>query len=520
MFKNQALRVSVYCRVSTDKEDQANSLESQKKYFSEYIDKNPLWRLVKVYVDEGVTGTSTKKRFQFNQMIEDAEKHDFDLIVTKEISRFARNTLDSIFYTRLLKSFGVGVLFVNDNINTLDSDAELRLTIMSSIAQEESRKTSDRVKWGQKRRMEQGVVFGRDMLGYDVSEGKLIVNEIGANAVRLIFHKFVNEGKGTHVIARELCQQCVPVSAHMKQWSNTAVLRVLRNEKYCGDLVQKKTFTPDYLTHQKKYNHGEEDLVILTNHHTAIVPRDMFNRAQQELEKRSPKGIHKEKYTNRYCFSGKIKCADCGKTYVSRMRKRKDGTASHSWRCSATAKNGNIHIDKTGNLAGCNNVTIANEKLKSFAMQAIKEMPVNKEKLAKNLIDLISSVLVRNQKLLSEDKLTEQIDKLTEKRKRLIELYINCEISKSDFENISVRYKSEILNLENLKNEIDREKSSDNVNDRLEKMECEISKLLQGDVWDDVFYRQIIDTILVSGNNTVSVQLAHFSKQFFYCINK
>ena len=180
-------KVAVYCRVSTDKEDQINSLENQKKYFTEYIEKNPSYKLTKIYVDEGVTGTSTKKRHSFCEMMKDAQNHTFDLILTKEISRFARNTLDSILYTRKLKALGIGVIFMNDNINTLDADAELRLTIMSSIAQEESRKTSDRVKWGQKRRMEQGVVFGRDMLGYDVRNGMLYINEEGAKTVRLFF---------------------------------------------------------------------------------------------------------------------------------------------------------------------------------------------------------------------------------------------------------------------------------------------------------------------------------------------
>ena len=196
-------KVAAYCRVSTDNEDQANSFESQQRYFRQYIERNPDWELYEIFADEGISGTNTKKRKEFNRMIACAKNGDFDLIITKEISRFARNTLDSIYYTRELKKHGVGVIFMNDNINTLDGDAELRLAIMSSIAQEESRKTSERVKWGQKRQMEQGVVFGRSMLGYDVEGGKMTINEEGAKVVRLIFHKFVNEGKGTHVIARD-----------------------------------------------------------------------------------------------------------------------------------------------------------------------------------------------------------------------------------------------------------------------------------------------------------------------------
>ncbi|MCL2291885.1 MAG: recombinase family protein, partial [Candidatus Bathyarchaeota archaeon] len=154
-------RVCAYCRVSTEQDDQLNSLENQKRYFEEYIGRNLEWEFCGLYVDEGISGTSAEKRADFMRMVADAEAHKFDLLLTKEISRFARNTLDSIFYTRKLKGLGVGVLFMNDNINTLDNDAELRLTIMSSIAQEESRKTSERVKWGHKRCMERGVVFGK-----------------------------------------------------------------------------------------------------------------------------------------------------------------------------------------------------------------------------------------------------------------------------------------------------------------------------------------------------------------------
>ncbi len=244
-------RVAAYCRVSTDQEDQINSLESQQRYFRQYIQNHQDWELFAVFADEGLSGTNTKKRKAFHRMIDCARNGKLDLIITKEISRFARNTLDSIAYTRELKRLGVGVIFMNDNINTLDGDAELRLAILASIAQEESRRTSQRVKWGQKRRMEQGVVFGRSMLGYDVKNGNLTINPEGAEVVRLIFRKYVWEGKGTHVIARELLEAGIhPMRS--ERWSNTVILRLLRNEKYCGDLVKKKTYTPDYLSHDKK----------------------------------------------------------------------------------------------------------------------------------------------------------------------------------------------------------------------------------------------------------------------------
>ena len=164
--------VASYCRVSTDKMDQANSFDAQRRFFTEYIDRNPDWELYRVYADEGLSGTSTKKRAEFNQMINDARMGKFRLILTKEVSRFSRNIMDTIGFTRELRALGVGVLFMNDGINTLEPDAELRLSIMGSIAQEESRKTSSRVKWGQTRQMERGVVFGHSLLGYDVQGGE------------------------------------------------------------------------------------------------------------------------------------------------------------------------------------------------------------------------------------------------------------------------------------------------------------------------------------------------------------
>ena len=198
------LQVAAYCRVSTDKEDQANSFEAQQRYFREYIQRQPDWELQGIYADEGFSGTSTNKRVEFNKMLHAAELGQIDLIVTKEVSRFTRNTVDALQITRELRRRGVGVLFLNDSLDTRTNDGELRLTIMSSFAQDESRRTSERSKWGQMRSMEKGVVFGGSLLGYDVIGGKMTVNPEGAEVVRLIFHKYLQERKGCSAIAREL----------------------------------------------------------------------------------------------------------------------------------------------------------------------------------------------------------------------------------------------------------------------------------------------------------------------------
>ena len=325
-----SLSVAAYCRVSTDSADQANSFENQKSYFEKCIGAHESWQLFRIYADSGITGTSTAKRAAFCQMMKDAEAHAFDLILTKEVSRFARNTLDTLRCTRMLKELNIGVVFLLDNICTLDADAELRLTIMASLAQEESRKTSERVKWGQKRQMEKGVVFGRDLLGYRVSDGKIEVEPNGAETVRLIFHKFTAENKGISAIARELTASGIPTFTGKTDWRHGTVLKILQNEKYCGDLVQKKTYTPNYLTHEKRQNHGNEPLVRQISHHEPLVSRRVWNAAQERLcerkEKKVPGG------SVRYPLSGKIICGFCGKPFAARTKVQKSG-ACPSWQC-------------------------------------------------------------------------------------------------------------------------------------------------------------------------------------------
>lgn len=504
-------RVAAYCRVSTDSSDQTNSLVSQEKYFREYINHNPEWELAQVFVDTGISGTSTKKRAAFNQMINEAMIGNFSLILTKEISRFARNTLDSIYYTRKLKEHGVGVIFMNDNINTLDKDAELRLTIMSSIAQEESRKTSDRVKWGQKRRMEQGVVFGRDMLGYDVRNGKLYINEEGAKIVRLIFHKFVNEEKGSHVIARELREAGIRTFAYMNQWSNTAILRVVRNEKYVGDLIQKKTITPNYLDHQKKYNKGEEEFVVLHNHHEPIVSRELFEKAQMELVRRSPGSEKKEKHSNRYCLSGKIKCGICGSSFVSRTKKRKDGSLYKGWRCYRAANQGSRRMDSNGAEIGCNGSTMNENDLKIILQNIVKSLEIEKTSVIKTVENIVTEVLQMG-KYTENNTAEKKIENLNHKKQGLIELYLAKEISKEEFQQIKNKIENDLADVkqEQLK-QAQGDALMKNQQINIEDILLFTNGLLIGEIWDDTFYRSLLNVILIAEDNTLTVRLNHLS---------
>ncbi len=517
-IQNMKKRVAAYCRVSTDNDDQANSFESQQRYFRQYIERNPDWELYAIFADEGISGTNTKKRKEFNRMIACAKNGDFDLIITKEISRFARNTLDSIFYTRDLKKHGVGVIFLNDNINTLDGDAELRLAIMSSIAQEESRKTSERVKWGQKRQMEQGVVFGRSMLGYDVKDGKMYVNEDGAKIVRLIFRKFVDEGKGTHVIARELREEGIN-PMRVKEWSNTVILRVIRNEKYCGDLVQKKTYTPDFLSHEKKYNRGQEEFVILRDHHEPIISRELFNKANRILDAKSLSQEGKAKHSNRYPFSGKIKCGRCGASYVARYKTRKDGSQYKAWRCFKSAKHGSPHIDKAGNQVGCFGTSIRNEEAIHIMYLVCKQLTIDRQKIANNLIKTIHHVISLDMTGADTNALEDKMEAAQKKRTDLIDLYTSGDIDRDEFTALRAKYDAEIDSLKSMMESMEKQQVViAKQKELMEDIKNAVDKIIGGIEYEDEFYTQLLDKMVINDRENIDVYLNLLPLKWSYTV--
>lgn len=513
-------KVAAYCRVSTDNDDQANSFESQRRFFKQYIERNPDWELFQIFADEGISGTSTKKRKEFNRMIACAKNGDFDLIITKEISRFARNTLDSIYYTRDLKKHGVGVIFMNDNINTLDGDAELRLAIMSSIAQEESRKTSERVKWGQKRQMEQGVVFGRSMLGYDVKDGKMYINEAGAKIVRLIFHKFVNEGKGTHVIARELREEGIK-PMRVKEWQNTVILRVIRNEKYCGDLVQKKTYTPDYLSHEKKYNRGQEEFVIIKDHHEPIISRELFDEANRILDAKSLSPEGKAKHSNRYPFSGKLKCGRCGASYVARYKKRQDGSQYKAWRCLESARHGSPHTDKAGDQVGCFGESIRNEDAIYIMYLVCKTLKLDRKKIINNLTKTIGSIISMDMTGADTNALAEKIADAEQKRTNLIELYTSGDIDRTEFTALRAKYDAEIGNLKSMADSIEEQQAMmKKQQEVMTDIKNTLEELVGGIEYEDEFYTQILDKMVINDRDNIDVYLNLLPLKWSYTVAK
>ena len=505
------MKVASYCRVSTDRDDQANSFESQQRYFKEYIDRQPDWELYQVYADEGITGTSTKKRSAFNRMITDAHMGKFQLILTKEVSRFSRNILDTISYTRELKALGVGVVFMNDGINSLEPDAELRLSIMGSMAQEESRKTSSRVKWGQTRRMEQGVVFGRSLLGYDVKAGKMAVNPEGAEIVRQIFQKYGVEKKGTSVIARELREAGYKTLSGNSKWSNTYVIKVLKNEKYVGGLVQKKTVTPDYLSHTKKYNHGEEELVIIRDHHEPIIDRELWDIVQAELKKRDRKGDYGGGHSNRYVFSGKIKCGECGASFVSRKKNRKDGTSYRRWGCFTAATEGSRHKDIQGNEMGCNIGKMLRDELAMYILkQTLASLQMDVDGVIQNVTDIaMAAIRAGEEQGIDRPKALEyQIEQLTQKRANALDAFISQQITKDEMKLLNERYDVELAALR-IKLEAIRSKEGGAYEpEALRKdMEKKIAAVVGGKTDSEVFYKNLLNHMVVHKDKRVEVYL-------------
>lgn len=428
------LRVAAYCRVSTDREDQANSLHSQQTYFADYIKNHADWQLAGIYADEGLSGTNTRKREEFNRMIQAAERGDIDLILTKEVSRFARNTVDTLNNTRKLKALGIGVIFISDNIDTRDNDGELRLTIMASIAQEESRKTSERVKWGQKRRMEAGVVFGNNSTyGYTTRAGELTIKEGEAEVVRRIYSKFLNEGKGTHVIARELYEEGIdPPKTATGKWSCVMIRRILRNEKYAGDLLQKKFVTPDYLSHRKIENRGAEEMVYLKDHHKAIVDRITWDAVQSELANRNAKQGEKSKYSNRYWCSGKVRCGTCGSRFVLRTTKRPDGDVYKAWGCHSRVHYGNWKRNGQGDFIGCN-MRMLNDKALTVCVQyVLQQLNLDYEAIIAELVEDIKQVQNTSPNEAGIERLQAKQGELEQKKVRVMDSFFSGTISQQE----------------------------------------------------------------------------------------
>lgn len=365
-------RTAGYARVSTDSEEQQTSYEAQVDYYTNYIKNRDDWEFVEVYTDEGISATNTKHREGFKRMVADALAGKIDLIVTKSVSRFARNTVDSLTTVRKLKEKGIEVYFEKENIWTLDSKGELLITIMSSLAQEESRSISENCTWGQRKRFADGKVsvpFNR-FLGYDRGEdGNLVINPKQAATVRRIYAMFL-QGMTPFGIAAQLTADGILSPGSKPKWSAGSVRNILKNEKYKGDALLQKSYTVDFLTKKKKVNHGEIPQYYVENNHPAIIEPEQYEMVQRELERRNNSV---ERYSGVRIFSGRIKCGQCGSWYGSKVWHSTDKYRRIVWRCN----------HKYHGAVKCNVPRLTEAEIQQHYVSAVNKLLTDKD----NIID-------------------------------------------------------------------------------------------------------------------------------------
>ena len=437
-FYDLPLRVTFYARVSTDQDEQINSLENQVQYYTELIQSKPNWRFVPGYVDEGISGGSTKKRDNFNRMIRDAKAGMFDFIITKEISRFSRSTLDSIKYTQELLDYNVGVFFQNDNINTLDTDSEFRLVIMAGVAQDEIRKLSERLKFGFRQAIKNGHVLGNDKLyGYDKKDCVLTVNEEEAEIIRIIFDLYGNQRLGTRTISKRLME--LGYTSREGNAFNTLTIRhILENPKYKGWYCGNKSQSVDYRTKRNILLDESEWVTYPDPSIPAIVSEELWNRAnalykrRREEMKSHSSGVS---FHNRYPYSAKIYCEEHGTTFHRQVIQTKKGQ-QEVWQCKVYRSHGR---------AACSAPQIHSCDLDLILSDIFKELVRDKEKI----IDSLVTVLTNIPKEVDYGKLRCQVenemDDLEQKKNRLLDLGIAGALTVEEFKERNDAFNVRIL---------------------------------------------------------------------------
>ena len=481
------LRVTYYARVSTDKDEQLHSLSAQVRYYTEFIQRSPQWVYVEGYIDEGISGTSVGKRENFLRMVKDAQAGHFDFIVTKEISRFSRNTLDSIQYTQELLRCGVGVLFESDNINTLLPDAELRLTIMSSIAQDEVRKISERVKFGFKRAIENGVVLGNDRIwGYEKRDGRLVVKEDEAEIVRTIFHLYANERMGIRTIANYLTSQGYK-NTRGNDFSFSTIRGILCNPKYKGWYCGRKTSKIDYKLKTIKY-FPEEDWVMYKDEENvpAIVSEELWDKANLILSKRSAKQSAEDKtgYQNRYPYSGKIICGVHKLPYYRSLYRYKSGN-KEIWQCQEYSRKGK---------EGCASPVLYTTELDEILRQVLEELSINRAEIVHELIRLYQSIGGGSRAEEDIARCKVEIDGILKRKDKLLDLSIDGRISDEEFSQRNERFNGEVERLRSRLGELEEEKRKNQ--DMLQSIEVLRQAITKELSFADGFSVGVVDSLL------------------------
>ena len=442
--------VAAYARVSTDSDEQLSSYEAQVDYYARYIQSNNSWKFVEVYTDEGISATSTKKRDGFNRMIADALAGKIDLIITKSVSRFARNTVDTLTTVRRLKEKGVEIYFEKENIYTLDSKGEMLITIMSSLAQEESRSISENVTWGHRKLFADGKLmlpYGH-FLGYKKGEDDLPeIVEKEAEIVRLIYRLFL-EGQTPSGIAKYLTKEKIPSPSGKELWQKSTVTSILHNEKYKDDAMLQKTFTVDFLTKKKKVNEGEIPQYYVENSHPAIISPEVFDLAQHEFRKRKNVKGYK---TGGGCFSGKIICSECGSFFGSKVWHSTSKYRRVIWQCNHKFK------DKEK----CKTPHLYEDDLKAAFVKAFNNLIENRDEILEGY-EAIIKTLTDTSKLDKEStKLQSECEVVAELIRKCVEENASTVMNQKEYQN---RYTSLVERYEEIKRAI-----SENYNKRQER---------------------------------------------------
>lgn len=449
-------KVAAYARVSTEQDEQQSSYEAQVEYYTKYIKNNPGWEFAGIYADEGISGTNTKKRDGFKSMIADAKAGKINLILTKSISRFARNTVDTLQTVRDLKAIGVEVVFEKENIRTMDKQCEVLLTIMSSLAQEESRSISENVRWGQQCSMQEGNVamaYGR-FLGYKKGEdGKPEIVPEEAEIIKDIYRLFL-DGMAIRNIARYLTDKKIPTPAGKEVWSVSTIKSILKNEKYKGDALRQKTFTVDYLTKTVKKNQGEYKQYYIQNSHPAIIDEDTWELVQLELAKR---GKEAKSFRDNSPFCNKIVCADCGAYFGHKVFHGKEACRKDVWYCNHRYDGDgpcktpivkemdikNAYLSALGQILGRKAACLAACRAKLAELDNLSEIKENRHKAEETLQDQLSAIqdLVHENARKSQDqtKYRAKYNKLVEaieKQKELI-----ADLKSQELNSIAMREK-------------------------------------------------------------------------------
>lgn len=495
-------RVAAYCRVSTDHEDQLNSYRSQLQYYTDKISENKDWMMAGIYADEAITGTQVSKREGFQKMINDCLAGQIDMVITKSISRFARNTLDTLKYVRLLKEKNIEVFFEDENINTLSMDGELLLVVLSSVAQQEVENISSNVKKGLAMKMSRGEIVGfTGALGYDYDpETKTMsVNEEEAKIVRYIFKRYV-EGMGAHVIARELMQMGALTGSGSKTWHDTTVIGIIKNEKYKGDLLQGKTFTVDPITKRRLDNLGESDKYLMKDHHEAIVSEELWDQAQAILKRRQ--GNHenarmnptayREMFSRKYAFSCMCKCGFCGATLTRRSWHSGTKYQTPIWLCIQASKHGKKYCPK------CKAIT--EEALESAFVESYRIITDDHKDVLEEFLQRTEETLNAKPTAQEISRVRKELDLLKKKQQNLLDMHLEERIDFQTFEEKKLELEKEqqlkTTELLQLQGDADGEKD-------LRKRIAAMRKLLTNTApmkkFDRKVFESIVEKVIVGG---------------------